>query len=69
MTISTSLTEAPSVPKRVGVLGGGRMGAGIAHAFLVSGAEVTVVERDAAAAAAAPTASPGRWPRPLRELQ
>lgn len=29
------------------------MGAGIAHAFLVAGAEVTVVERDAAAAAAA----------------
>ncbi|MEO3933018.1 3-hydroxyacyl-CoA dehydrogenase family protein [Micrococcaceae bacterium Sec7.4] len=53
MTIPTSLTEAPGVPTRVGVLGGGRMGAGIAHAFLVSGAEVTVVERDAAAAAAA----------------
>ena len=53
MTISPSLTETPCVPKRVGVLGGGRMGAGIAHAFLVSGAEVTVVERDAAAAAAA----------------
>ena len=53
MTISTSLTETPSVPKKVGVLGGGRMGAGIAHAFLVSGAEVTIVERDAAAAAAA----------------
>lgn len=53
MTISTSLTETPRVPTKVGVLGGGRMGAGIAHAFLVSGAEVTVVERDAAAAAAA----------------
>lgn len=53
MTVPTSLTEAPGVPKRVGVLGGGRMGAGIAHAFLVSGAEVTVVERDAAAASAA----------------
>ncbi|KIS27440.1 3-hydroxybutyryl-CoA dehydrogenase [Arthrobacter sp. SPG23] len=58
MTISTSITEtpdaeSPGVPKRVGVLGGGRMGAGIAHAFLVSGAEVTVVERDAAAASAA----------------
>lgn len=53
MTISTSLTETPGVPKMVGVLGGGRMGAGIAHAFLVSGAHVTVVERDAAAAAAA----------------
>lgn len=38
------------VPTTVGVLGGGRMGAGIAHAFLASGAEVTVVERDARAA-------------------
>lgn len=34
----------PAVPARVGVLGGGRMGAGIAHGFLVSGAEVIVVE-------------------------
>ena len=42
-----------SVPQRVGVLGGGTMGAGIAHAFLMAGAEVTVVERDAELAAAA----------------
>jgi 3-hydroxybutyryl-CoA dehydrogenase len=42
-----------SVPSRVGVLGGGRMGAGIAHAFLLTGARVTVIERDDAAAAAA----------------
>ncbi|MBP3037435.1 3-hydroxyacyl-CoA dehydrogenase family protein [Arthrobacter sp. zg-ZUI100] len=35
-----------SVPARVGVLGGGRMGAGIAHAFLTAGAHVVVVERD-----------------------
>ncbi|WP_395245029.1 3-hydroxyacyl-CoA dehydrogenase family protein [Agromyces sp. MMS24-K17] len=41
------------VPARVGVLGGGRMGAGIAHAFLLAGADVVVVERDDAAAAAA----------------
>jgi 3-hydroxybutyryl-CoA dehydrogenase len=39
-------------PARVGVLGGGRMGAGIAHAFLVRGAEVVVVERDEASAQA-----------------
>lgn len=38
---------------QIGVLGGGRMGAGIAHAFLLSGASVTVVERDDDAAAAA----------------
>ncbi len=42
-----------AVPERVGVLGGGRMGAGIAHAFLLAGARVSVVERDADAAAAA----------------
>lgn len=42
-----------TVPAFVGVLGGGRMGAGIAHAFLTSGAVVTVVERDDEAAAAA----------------
>ncbi|WP_438612812.1 3-hydroxyacyl-CoA dehydrogenase NAD-binding domain-containing protein, partial [Kocuria arenosa] len=34
--------HALAVPAVVGVLGGGRMGAGIAHAFLLAGAEVTV---------------------------
>jgi 3-hydroxybutyryl-CoA dehydrogenase len=34
-----------SVPARVGVLGGGRMGGGIAHAFLLAGAHVVVVDR------------------------
>ena len=42
-----------STPGRVGVFGGGRMGAGIAHAFLVSGSAVTVIESSSAAAAAA----------------
>lgn len=42
-----------TVPAVVGVLGGGRMGAGIAHAFLTSGSTVTVVERDEASARAA----------------
>lgn len=42
-----------SAPALVGVLGGGRMGAGIAHAFLLAGSHVHVVERDADAAAAA----------------
>ncbi|GAA1664949.1 3-hydroxyacyl-CoA dehydrogenase family protein [Microbacterium lacus] len=37
-------------PRTVGVLGGGRMGSGIAHAFLLAGSSVVVVERDAAAA-------------------
>ena len=42
-----------AVPAVVGVLGGGRMGAGIAHAFTVAGARVVVVERDQASADAA----------------
>jgi 3-hydroxybutyryl-CoA dehydrogenase len=37
----------------VGVVGGGRMGAGIAQVFAAAGAAVTIVERDPAAAAAA----------------
>ena len=39
-----------TAPARVGVLGGGRMGAGIAHAFVLAGSRVVVVERDGAAA-------------------
>ena len=35
-----------TVPVNVGVLGGGRMGAGIAHAFVLAGARVAIVERD-----------------------
>jgi 3-hydroxybutyryl-CoA dehydrogenase len=42
-----------TLPARVGVLGGGRMGAGIAHAFVLAGSHVAVVERDEAAADAA----------------
>jgi 3-hydroxybutyryl-CoA dehydrogenase len=41
------------IPRTVGVLGGGRMGAGIAHAFVVAGSTVRVVERDDEQAAAA----------------
>lgn len=47
------MTEKTSLPAKVGVLGGGRMGAGIAHAFLISGSQVIVVERDAQSAEAA----------------
>jgi 3-hydroxybutyryl-CoA dehydrogenase len=39
--------------KAVGVIGGGRMGSGIAQAFAAIGSAVTIVERDPAAAAAA----------------
>lgn len=42
-----------TLPSHVGVYGGGRMGAGIAHAFLVSGVDVTIVESAPEAAAAA----------------
>ncbi|MEV4177470.1 3-hydroxyacyl-CoA dehydrogenase family protein [Nonomuraea sp. NPDC049709] len=41
------------LPRIVGVYGGGRMGAGIAHAFLVAGSSVVVVENDDETAAAA----------------
>jgi len=42
-----------SLPTLVGVYGGGRMGAGIAHALLVAGTTVVVVESDDQTAAAA----------------
>lgn len=45
-----------NIPESVGVVGGGRMGAGIAHAFLLAGAHVTVLERDDATAGAATAA-------------
>lgn len=40
-----------SMPKTVGVIGGGRMGAGIAQVFAAGGAEVSVVETGDASAA------------------
>ncbi|MDL9980178.1 3-hydroxyacyl-CoA dehydrogenase family protein [Microbacterium sp. ASV49] len=67
-----------TAPARVGVLGGGRMGAGIAHAFLLAGSDVTIVERDAEAAASARarvldsidrTAARGPLPRPRGALE
>ncbi len=42
----------PAVPKLVAVIGGGRMGAGIAQVFAAAGSVVCLVERDPAAAAA-----------------
>lgn len=41
------------LPNEIGVLGGGRMGAGIAHAFLIEGCTVTVAEASAEFVAAA----------------
>ena len=48
-----SMPVTGGVPATVGVLGGGRMGAGIAHAFLTAGSVVALVERDQEQAAAA----------------
>jgi 3-hydroxybutyryl-CoA dehydrogenase len=45
--------EDRSTPASCGVVGGGRMGAGIVHALLLAGAEVVLVERDEGEAAAA----------------
>lgn len=46
--------EKPQFPRRTpascGVVGGGRMGAGIVHALLLAGARVVLVERDEASA-------------------
>ncbi|WP_132166003.1 MULTISPECIES: 3-hydroxyacyl-CoA dehydrogenase family protein [unclassified Mycolicibacterium] len=42
-----------ALPTYVGVYGGGRMGAGIAQAFLTSGTSVTIIEADDSAVAAA----------------
>ncbi|WP_347755500.1 3-hydroxyacyl-CoA dehydrogenase family protein [Agrococcus sp. ProA11] len=53
MNDQTDAVLGAGAPERVGVLGGGRMGAGIAHAFVLAGSQVVVVERDAAAADAA----------------
>ncbi|WP_433470427.1 3-hydroxyacyl-CoA dehydrogenase family protein [Saccharomonospora azurea] len=45
--------KAAALPGSVGVIGGGRMGAGIAQVFAARGAEVWVVESDDTAVAAA----------------
>lgn len=47
------MSTEPAIPSRVGVLGGGRMGAGVAHGFVLAGASVVVVERDEQSAGAA----------------
>ncbi|MFI6183240.1 3-hydroxyacyl-CoA dehydrogenase family protein [Nonomuraea sp. NPDC051191] len=47
------MTRPSTLPQIVGVFGGGRMGSGIAHAFLAAGSHVIVVESDPATAAQA----------------
>lgn len=47
------MSELNTIPERVGVIGGGRMGGGIAHAFLMAGCDVVVIEREPIAQQAA----------------
>ncbi|PPL18785.1 3-hydroxyacyl-CoA dehydrogenase family protein [Microterricola pindariensis] len=48
----TETVNVPTgVPRVVGIAGGGRMGVGIAHAFLLAGASVRILERDSDSAA------------------
>ncbi|MFE2568267.1 3-hydroxyacyl-CoA dehydrogenase family protein [Streptomyces mirabilis] len=51
--MNTAVTGTPSAPSVVGVIGGGRMGAGIAQSFAAAGSSVTVVESGEHATAAA----------------
>lgn len=47
------LQTTSALPHRTGVVGGGRMGAGIAHALLLAGSEVVLVEAEPDAASVA----------------
>jgi 3-hydroxybutyryl-CoA dehydrogenase len=51
--MNTATADTASAPSVVGVIGGGRMGAGIAQSFAAAGSSVTVVESGVQAAAAA----------------
>ena len=51
--VTASANDRTQVPDTVGVYGGGRMGAGIAHAFATAGARVIVIESTEDTAAAA----------------
>lgn len=53
MTTPATTRTAVPLPRHCGVVGGGRMGAGIAHALLLAGSHVVLVEADESAAPAA----------------
>jgi len=53
VTANQGSAPVAAVPKVVGVIGGGRMGSGIAQVFAIAGSVVCLVERDPAASAAA----------------
>lgn len=52
MTFATAepMVAAGAIPAGSAVVGGGRMGAGVAHALLLAGSSVSIVERDESAA-------------------
>jgi 3-hydroxybutyryl-CoA dehydrogenase len=52
-TAGTAAVAVPGIPRRTAVVGGGTMGSGIAHALLLAGSTVVLLERDADAAAQA----------------
>lgn len=54
-TAATADVAISSIPRRTGVVGGGTMGSGIAHALLLAGSSVVLLERDPDAAAQAQT--------------
>lgn len=58
------MTRSDSAPSTVGVYGGGRMGAGIAHAFLLAGATVWIVEISDGAVRSAVSGWRGAWRTP-----
>ncbi|MEU8251038.1 3-hydroxyacyl-CoA dehydrogenase family protein [Nonomuraea sp. NPDC048916] len=71
------MTQSNSAPSTVGVYGGGRMGAGIAHAFLLAGARVRIIEtsddtvqaaRDRVEKSVANAERRGKLPAPAAEL-
>jgi 3-hydroxybutyryl-CoA dehydrogenase len=51
--IASDAAATSSIPRSTAVVGGGTMGSGIAHALLLAGGNVVLLERDAAAAAQA----------------
>ncbi|MEU3168438.1 3-hydroxyacyl-CoA dehydrogenase family protein [Streptosporangium sp. NPDC006930] len=71
------MMRSNSAPSKVGVYGGGRMGAGIAHAFLLAGADVRIVEtsddtvraaRERVEGSVANAERRGKLPAPATEL-
>lgn len=58
--------QLPQLPQLVGVIGGGRMGSGIAHAFVTRGSRVVLIETDSSRADAAREAVAGAVQRSVQ---